>query len=288
MSGADVSGADDASYCAQLVREHDFERYAATLFVAPRARRPLLALYAFNTELRRIRDHVSQPLPGEIRLQWWRDLVDGDARGSVEANPVAAELMTAVSNHDLPRSELSRLVDARVFDLYDDPMLSLDMLERYCDDTEGRLFSLSARILGGKSEAVAHAAHHAGIAQGIAKAIEKLPLHAARRQLYLPQDVLIEVEAKEADIFAGRPTPQLQAAIVRLADVARSHLGKALEFLIGVPADAKRVFLPLALVRRALDPARPVEADLFTPVPPSRLRMLWTLWRASKADVFRG
>jgi len=286
MSGADVSGADDASYCAQLVRDHDFERYAATLFVPPRARRPLLALYAFNTELRRIRDHVSQPLPGEIRLQWWRDLVDGDARGSVEANPVAAELMAAAANHDLPRSELSRLVDARVFDLYDDPMLSLDMLERYCDDTAGRLFSLSARILGGKSDAVGHAVHHAGIAQGIVRAIQGLPLHAARKQLYLPQDVLNESGAKEADLFAGRSTPQLQAAITRLSDVAGSHLGKAMNLLIAVPADAKRVFLPLALVRRALDLARPAD-DPFAPVPVSRLRMLWTLWRASKSESFR-
>jgi len=286
MSGADVSGADDASYCAQLVRDHDFERYAATLFVPPRARRPLLALYAFNTELRRIRDHVSQPLPGEIRLQWWRDLVDGDARGSVEANPVAAELMAAAANHDLPRNELSRLVDARVFDLYDDPMLSLDMLERYCDDTAGRLFSLSARILGGKSDAVGHAAHHAGIAQGIVRAMQGLPLHAVRKQLYLPQDVLNESGAKEADLFAGRSTPQLQAAITRLSDVARSHLGKAMDLLIAVPADAKRVFLPLALVRRALDLARPAD-DPFAPVPVSRLRMLWTLWRASKSEAFR-
>lgn len=288
MSGADVSGADDASYCAQLVRDHDFEHYAATLFVAPRARRPLLALYAFNTELRRIRDHVSQPLPGEIRLQWWRDLIDGDARGSVEANPVAAELMAAVDNHDLPRGELARLVDARVFDLYDDPMLSLEMWERYCDDTSGRLFSLSARILGGTSEAVGQAAHHAGIAQGIAGAFQGLPLHAARRQLYLPQDVLNEAGVKEADIFAGRSTPQLQAAIAALGEVARSHLGKAMNMLIAVPSDAKRVFLPLAWVRRALDPARQLADNPFALVPPSRLRMLWTLWRASKSEAFRG
>lgn len=287
MSGADVSGADDASYCAQLVRDHDFERYAATLFVPPRARRPLLALYAFNTELRRIRDHVSQPLPGEIRLQWWRDLIDGDARGSVEANPVAAELMAAATNHDLPRSELSRLVDARVFDLYDDPMLSLDMLERYCDDTAGRLFSLGARILGGQSEAVAHAAHHAGIAQGMVRAIEGLPLHAARKQLYLPQDLLNEAGVKEVDIFAGRATPQLQAAITRLSEIAQSQLSKAMDLLIAVPTDAKRVFLPLAPVRRTLDLARSADTP-FAPVPSSRLRMLWTLWRASKSEAFRG
>lgn len=288
MSGADVSGTDDASYCAQLVRDHDFERYAATLFMPPRARRPVLALYAFNTELRRIRDHISQPLPGEIRLQWWRDLVDGDARGSVEANPVAAELMAAVANHDLPRNELSRLVDARVFDLYDDPMLSLDMLERYCDDTAGRLFNLSARILGGTSEAVAHAANHAGIAQGIVGAIEGLPRYAARRQLYLPQDVLNEASVREADIFAGRPSLQLQAAIRVLAEVARSHLDKVTDLLIAVPADARQVFLPLALVRRSLAPADMAAQNPFALVQQSRLRMLWTMWRATKSEEFRG
>ncbi|GAA3853341.1 squalene/phytoene synthase family protein [[Pseudomonas] carboxydohydrogena] len=287
MSGADVSGADDASYCAQLVRDHDFERYAATLFMPPRARRPVLALYAFNTELRRIRDHVSQPLPGEIRLQWWRDLIDGDARGSVEANPVAAELMTAVSNHDLPRAELSRMVDARVFDLYDDPMLSLDMLERYCDDTASRLFSLSARILGGTSRMVEHVAHHAGIAQGLLRAIEGLPLHAARRQLYLPRDMLNVAGVREADIFAGRSTPQLQVVIGKLVASGRCHLDKASELLVAVPAGAKRIFLPLALVRRALDSVES-NGDPFAPIPPSRLRTLWTLWRTSKSGAFRG
>jgi phytoene synthase len=287
MSEADVSG-DNASYCAQIVREHDFERYAATLFVPPRARRPLLALYAFNVELRRIRDHVSQPLPGEIRLQWWRDLIDGDARGSVEASPVAAELMAAVSNHDLPRGELSQLVDARVFDLYDDPMPSLQALERYCDDTAGRLFALSARILDGASEAAGHAAHHAGIAQGLVEVIANLPFHAARKQLYLPQDVLNEAGATEADIFAGRPTPQLQAAIIRLADVARDHLDKALAAVSAAPPDAARIFLPLALMRRALNADNALAKNPFVPAPVSRLRVLWTLWRASKLGVVRG
>jgi len=286
MSGADVSGTDDASYCAQLVREHDFERYAATLFAPPRARRPLLALAAFNVELRRIRDHVSQPLPGEIRLQWWRDLIDGDARGSVEANPVAAELMAAVSNHDLPRSELSRLVDARVFDLYDDPMLSLDMLERYCDDTAARLFSLSARILGGTSRMVEHVAHHAGIGQGLMKAIEGLPVHAARRQLYLPREMLNVAGVKEADIFAGRSTPQLQVVIGKLAAEVRGHLDKANDLLVAVPADARRVLLPVTLVARTLDSIRSAD-NPFAPIPMSRLRTLWTLWRASKSDAFQ-
>ena len=288
MSESHSKAADNAAYCAQLVRDHDFERYAMTLFVSQHLRRPLLALAAFNVELSRIRDHVSQPLTGEIRLQWWRDLIDDVARGSVEASPVAAELMAAVAEYDLPRRDLSRLADARVFDLYDDPMPSLAVFERYCDDTAGRLFALSAQILGAAPDAVADAVHHAGVAQGIAEAIENLPLHAARKQLYLPQDVLAEAGAMEADIFAGRPTPQLTAAIGGLAVVAREHLGKALFLLREQKGEAARAFLPLAVVRRALSHDSLATGNPFTSQSISRLRMLWTMWRATKSDAFRG
>ena len=59
---------DASAFCADLVRTHDFVRYASTLFVPAAERRALLALYAFNVEIFRIRDHVTQPMPGEIRL----------------------------------------------------------------------------------------------------------------------------------------------------------------------------------------------------------------------------
>src|ERR1700752_280639 len=194
---------DDAAYCADLVRTHDFAGYASTLFLPAPARRPVLALRAFDVELRRIRDHITQPLPGEIRLQWWRDLIESEARGNVEGNPVAAELLEAISRHELPRHQLSRLVDARVFDLYDDPMPSLEALERYCDDTDGRGFSLTAHVMGDMSEGMEQVARHAGIAQGVARVIALLPVHAARGQLYLPAEILKQNEAPEAEIFAG-------------------------------------------------------------------------------------
>ena len=50
--------ADDnkaADHCADLVRAHDFARYASTLFVPAEQRRALLALYAFNVEICRVR-----------------------------------------------------------------------------------------------------------------------------------------------------------------------------------------------------------------------------------------
>jgi len=65
----------DAAFCADLVRTHDFPRYASTLFIDTEARRALLALYAFNAEISRVRDSVSQPLAGEVRMQWWTDVL---------------------------------------------------------------------------------------------------------------------------------------------------------------------------------------------------------------------
>jgi phytoene synthase len=45
-----------AGFCAELVRSHDFVRYASTLLVPASERRPLLALYAFNVEMAAVVD----------------------------------------------------------------------------------------------------------------------------------------------------------------------------------------------------------------------------------------
>ena len=126
---------DSAVFCADLVRNHDFVRYASTLFVPAEERRALLALYAFNVEISRIRDQVSQPLPGEIRMQWWTDLLAGAGHGGVEGNPVASELSAAMRTYGLPAEPMSRLIDEHQFDLYNDPMPTLAALEGYVHQT---------------------------------------------------------------------------------------------------------------------------------------------------------
>ncbi|HEY0235065.1 MAG TPA: phytoene/squalene synthase family protein [Afipia sp.] len=278
------ASADDIVFCATLVRDRDFPRYAATLFAPQDKRRALLALFAFNAEVVHVRDHVSQPLPGEMRLQWWSDLLAGHDHGDVAGNPVAAELIRAVTSHDLPRATLRQMIEARIFDVYDDPMPTRAALETYCRETSSVLFSLGARILGARGEACDHAARHAGLAQGLSEVIALLPLHAARRQLYLPRDLLDKHGASEADIFAGRMTPQLGEVIQSLRAEAISGADIAGRLLAGAPENALAAFLPLALVRRAL--SKP-SVNAFEPERPSHLAMLWTLWRASRSKQFR-
>jgi phytoene synthase len=277
----------DAAFCAALVRNHDFDRYAATLFVDPPHRRALLALYAFNVEVVRVRDQVSQPLPGEIRLQWWSDTLIGTAHGGVEGNPVAAELLRAVQRHALPVAALEQLIETHLFDLFNDPMPTLAALETYAADTDGALFALAARILDQGSEAVDHLARHAGMAQGFAHVVARLPLDAARRQLFVPVEILERHGSNEADAYAGRETPALRQALGALIAEAQRHLDTALLLLGDVPPPARRAVLPLALVRRDLDVMAQADTDLFAPFDRSRLATLWTLWKASRSGLFR-
>ena len=285
MSGVD-GNSQDAAFCADLVRSHDFVRYASTLFVPPDLRRALLAIYAFNVEISRVREQVSQPLPGEVRLQWWTDMLAGSGHGGVEGNPVAAELLLAVRAGRLPVERLSLLIDEHQFDLYNDPMPTMAALEGYINDTSSALFSLAAAVAGRHSDEIEHLARHAGLAQGIAQMIAALPFDASRRQLFVPLQLLESHGSGMEEVFAGKQTTQLRAALDQLIGEAQGHLTTALALLKSVPPEARRVFLPLALVRRDLHHMARADTDPFAPRDSSRLRTLWTLWRASRSSDF--
>jgi len=276
-----------AEFCADLVRGHDFTRYASTLFVPAAQRRPLLALYAFNVEISRIRELVSQPLPGEVRMQWWTDMLAGEGHGGIEGNPVAAELKLAIRNCRLPIERLSRLIDEHQFDLYNDPMPTLAALEGYINDTSSALFSLGAGIAGWQSPEIEHLARHAGLAQGMAQVIAALPLDASRRQLFVPLQLLESHGSGMEEVFAGKETPKLRAALDQLIGEARRHLATALALLQDAPREVRPVFLPLALLARDLRRMSRADSDPFLPRATPRFRTLWTLWRASKSQLFR-
>ncbi len=139
----------DESYrhCEQLVRAADKDRFLATLFAPADRRGALFALYAFNCEIVSVRDRAREPMPGEIRLQWWRDVLNGERAGEATANPVAAALTDTIARFGLPVAPLLDLIEAHAFDLYDDPMPTLAALEAYGRKTEAAVFGLAARIV---------------------------------------------------------------------------------------------------------------------------------------------
>src|SRR3954452_14983054 len=125
--------------CEAAVRRADPDRYFAALF-APADKRPLLfALYAFNHELARIGETVREPMMGEIRLQWWRETVEGARNGKPRAHDVARALADLFARTDLPVSLFDAMIDAREFDITHEGAPDQESLDRYLDTTSGNL-----------------------------------------------------------------------------------------------------------------------------------------------------
>jgi phytoene synthase len=268
---------DAFAYCAELVRKADRDRFLASLFAPAQHRDALYALYAFNVEIARVREAAREALPGEIRLQWWSDVLNGERGGEAAANPVAAALSATIERHCLVAEALSDLIAARRFDLYDEPMATIADLEAYAGKTSSALIALAAQILGADACA---AAVPAGIAQAVTVLIRAFPLHAARRQLFVPIELLERHKVLPDEIFAGKSSTGLNAALAELHSLARRHLAVAHERVMALPREALPAFLPIAPVRPSLD--RLARCDAFAPVELSLWRRQWLIWRAAR------
>ncbi len=260
-----------------MLRDTDRDRYLACLLSPDDKRGALAALYAFNAELARIRDLVHEPLPGEIRMQYWRDLLEGNAHGSTEANPLAAALLSAVEAHRLPRQTLVNMIEARIFDLYDDPMESRTSLEGYAGETASALIQLAGLILS-PDEAMksADAAGHAGVAQAISGMLLLMPLHQRRGQVYIPLEILSATGLDREAFLAGEDKPRISAAIEAFAGLGRDHLAKARASVL--PPSVLPAFLPAVLAEPVLVKAQKrgaavLEASLQEPQWRRQMRM---------------
>lgn len=247
---------DNAALCLASLRELDMDRYLAVL-LSPEDRRPALtALYLYNAELARVRDLVREPLPGEVRLQYWRDLLEGRGHGSTEANPAASELLSAIESRSLPVQPLVAMSEARIFDLYDDPMESVTAFEGYAGETASALLQLASLVLDPEAAAgLAETAGHAGVAQAVAGTLLLLPQHIARGQLFVPAEILSATGLDRETFLAGVDRTRSAAAVEAFAGYGLDHLQRALDPAESLPATLKSAYLPVSLVRAVLERA---------------------------------
>ena len=150
--------------CAALVEKADPERFRAAMAVPLPARRILFPFYAFNVEVARAPWVTQEPMIAEMRLQWWRDVLDEIAgKGKPRRHEVVDEL-AAILDPQAARL-LDGLVDARRWDCYPDPFADAAHFDSYIDATSGHLMWAAARLLGPAEESVVRDfAYGAGVA----------------------------------------------------------------------------------------------------------------------------
>ena len=179
--------------CAEIVQRGDPDRFAAVMAAPTAARARLFPLYAFNLEVARAPWVSKEPIIGEMRLQWWRDVV---AEPAPRAHEVAGPFHALIQEAALPLAVIDRLIEARIHDVYGEPFADVAAFDAYLDDTAGGLMWLAAKACGGTDESAARAL---GWAMGLANYLRAVPELEARGRQPLPDGRAEAVQALAKD-----------------------------------------------------------------------------------------
>ncbi len=239
----------------ETLRDIDRETYLAMLYLAADKREEIATLWAFNAEIGRIRDIVSEPVPGEIRLQWWREVLAGDRTSEGASHPIAGALVELIKKYDLQVEALDNLLEARIFDLYNDPMPDRTTLEGYLGETRSIVFQMALQIHMGVEPENGDAAGHAGVAMGIAQILRHMALHRQRGQIYVPADILKSSGLSPTEFAASEVPTGIERVIAAMTALGREHFALAEGSIKDLERVHRAVFAPLALVGLIFDQA---------------------------------
>lgn len=275
---------DNQAYIEAQVRQYDYDRYLTGLFAPPALRPDLWALYAFNAELARVRETVSEPMMGEIRLQWWRDAVTAMAEGAtVPRQPVAEAVADAVRDGTLATADLHSLVDARTSELYDDIPQDWAAFEARHAAVDGQVTAMAAKLLGAGDEEM-EAARAVGQAWGMVVTLRQSAQYAALNRVRLPEDRMTALGVSLGELYRPGGSEAQRTLLGEFAAGAQAGLHKARVMLGDARPQARSPFLLAALARSDLealaradyDPAVDITAD---GRPGRLLKLYWSALR---------
>ena len=276
------------SACAGIVRSHDRDRFMTALVLPDDRREAVFAVYAFNHEVAKVADAVSESLAGQIRFQWWSDMIaEAVSEGALRHHEIATPLAETIRRYNLdpaPFQTLLRVREAHV--LAEDPQPeTLDALEMYAEETAATPFAIASAILNDGApvpEADARAIRHMGRAWGLAGTIRAVPHLARRRQCRLPADLLAASDVDRGDVMEYRNPAGLADVVKRIADRAAEHIGQARQLRPWLSVGMPRLLAGCSLVDAHLRRVRQTGWNPFDPrlAHPPPLRVIPMMLRA--------
>ncbi|GAA93769.1 uncharacterized protein L969DRAFT_92312 [Mixia osmundae IAM 14324] len=322
-TSAGVTAKSSPEYVSELVRRLDYVSYLPSFFYPASARRAYLAIRAFNIELASIKDNVSNPMIGKMRLAFWRDALEGIFAGRPAQHPIALELSHAARRHRLTRYHVSKLIDAREADLTTDIYHTLADLAAYARSTQYSLLSLQLQTLDIQQSltqetynqvdmnvthdhktpdpsrplplsTIDHALSHLAVSLTLTTLLRALPHHAAKRSAApIPSEIASKHSLVTEELFrSGGSAGGLRDAVYDLAGTAFVELEMARKTLgidqrIKVPVPVMPALLSATSARSYLTLLERARFDAFEP---SLQRRYWRypfqVWHDSRRRIF--
>ncbi|EJC98096.1 uncharacterized protein FOMMEDRAFT_162448 [Fomitiporia mediterranea MF3/22] len=284
---------DPEAYCREFVRKHDRDSYLTSQFF-PKALQPAcFAVRAFYLELAMIQDSVSNPLIGQMRMQFWKDAIQ---QPGASPHPIAVALHNASKGAHIAPYHLRRIIEARDIELNSPSHLNMDTLLAHAESTTSTLNYILLSILGlSSSDTYSHAASHIGVSQTVSTLLRALPYHASKGVMVIPASITAKHHVNQEEVFRRGPAASgLQDAVYEFAIVANDHLITARDMFKGsnglheVPREAMSVFLNAVPVQNYLRRLEKANFDAFNPKLQLRdsIRLPWQIWRSYYKSEF--
>lgn len=273
----------DNDFRSDQVRRLDRDRYVTALFAPDDGRRTdLLALYAFNIEVARTREVVSEPELGRIRLQWWRDVIAECYEGSPHEHFIVSPLAEVIRQRRLSRDLFDRLIDARERDLDQQPPETLEDLVHYARESSGSLVRLALETLGVREEAAQQTGEQIGTAWALTGMMRALPSRMVLGLPALPTEMLRKFGFEKGPAAGQKPSSELRDAVRKVCLCASGIIVKSRNAAPMIPREAISAFLLAPLAELYLRRLSRTEFDPFDRrnTPPLRLPVLRLMWCA--------
>ena len=262
-------------HCSDLVKINDIDRYYAMLFAPQDKRSAVFSLLACNSEIAKIRETITEPVIGEMKMQWWRDALDDMKNGKIRNHPIIEEM--AKYDFDLKLyTIIENIINARSDTLYNDKTATWASMISYIEITGGQLGQAILLAQGCKNSEIIQKAYHLGCAWAAIGLLRALSFHAATGQAYLP-----DMPAKQS--MTDDQIKQLQPTIKKLCDYAEQESDLAKSDGAGIGAEYSALFLLQGQLRRYITAIKKAEFHAFclSDYSETKFRQLWVLLKTA-------
>lgn len=279
MDMIDFQAVSAAETCAQDLRRYDYDRWLAALMAPPAFRQGLMALYAFNSELARVREQVSQPILGLMRQQWWREGLEEARQGLRRSHPVFQALPQILLASKDAEQDLELLFKTREQDMEEVPILDWGDWHSYTQGTGGVLMRLALRLRPILSSNALQAADAMGTAYAMIGLIRALPSHLEQQRIYLPRAAFAQAGLRIEDAQHPENPAALKRLVKTCAQYAHDKLEDAQYFWPSLDREERLLLRPRGLAKLYL--AQLIKADFEIESPrlyPGPLMKVIALW----------
>ncbi len=237
-------------YCQERAAASGSSFYYSFLFLEPRRRQAITALYAFCREVDDVVDECPDAAVSRTKLAWWRSEVQAMYEGRA-SHPVTAALAVSLKHFYLPQEQLLEIIDGMEMDLEQVRYADFKALHLYCYRVASVVGLLAAEIFGYSDRQTLKYAHDLGLAFQLTNIIRDVGEDARRGRIYLPQDEMSRFCVSDSDLLHAKYSDNFRRLMEFQVERAQALYQQAFAQLPAADRKTQRAGLIMAAIYRA-------------------------------------